>query len=50
MEAGSASVTLKGNDGLVYLAVWTDGGYSYALNVTAGLSQSDMTVLVSEIR
>ena len=50
VEAGSASVTLKGNDGLVYLAVWTDGGYSYALNVTAGLSQSEMTALVSEIR
>ena len=50
VEAGSVSVTLKGNDGLVYLAVWTDGGYSYALNVTAGLSQSDMTALVSEIR
>lgn len=50
MEAGSVSVTLKGNDGLVYLAVWTDGGYSYALNVTAGLSQSEMTALVSEIR
>lgn len=50
VESGSVSVTLKGNDGLVYLAVWTDGGYSYALNVTAGLSQSDMTALVSEIR
>lgn len=50
VEAGSVSVTLKGNDGLVYLAVWTDGGYSYALNVTAGLSQSEMTALVSEIR
>lgn len=50
VEAGSVSVTMKGNDGLVYLAVWTDGGYSYALNVTAGLSQSDMAALVSEIQ
>lgn len=50
VEAGDVSVTLKGNDGLVYLALWTDGGYSYALNVTAGLSQSDMAALVSEIR
>ena len=49
-DVGSVSVTLKGNDGLVYLAIWTDGGYSYALNVSAGLSQSDMTALVSEIR
>ena len=50
VEAGAVSVTLKGNDGLAYLAVWTDGGYSYALNVTAGLSRSDMAALVSEIR
>ena len=50
VEAGSVSVTMKGNDGLVYLALWTDGGYSYALNVTAGLSQSDMAALVSEIQ
>jgi len=49
-DVGGVSVTLKGNDGLVYLAVWTDGGYSYALNISAGLSQSDMTALVSEIR
>ena len=50
VEEGSVSITLKGRDGLVYLAIWTDGGCSYALNVTAGLSQSDMTALVSEIQ
>ena len=41
---------MKGNDGLVNLALWTDGGYSYALNVTDGLSQSDMIAVVAEIQ
>lgn len=50
LDVNSRSVTMKGNDGLVNLALWTDGGYSYALNVTDGLSQSDMIALVAEIQ
>ena len=50
IEENGVKLTLKGNDGLVNLAVWTDGGYSYALNVTAGLSQSDMAALAADIQ
>ena len=50
LDVNSRSVTMKGNDGLVNLALWTDGGYSYALNVTDGLSQSDIAALVAEIQ
>lgn len=50
LDVTGRSVTMKGNDGLVHLALWTDGGYSYALNVTAGLSQSDIAALVAEIQ
>ena len=50
IEENGVKLTLKGNDGLVNLAVWTDGGYSYALNVTDGLSQSDMTALATGIQ
>ena len=50
VEENGVKLTLKGNDGLVNLAVWTDGGYSYALNVTDGLSQSDMTALATGIQ
>ena len=50
LDEGGRSVTMKGNDGLVTLALWTDGGYSYALNVTGGLSRSDIAALVAEIQ
>ena len=50
LDVNSRSVTMKGNDGLVNLALWTDGGYSYVLNVSEGLSQSDMIALVAEIQ
>ena len=49
VEADGVSVTMKGTDGLVNLAVWTDGGCSYALHSTAGLSGSAMAELVSQI-
>ena len=50
VSIGSRSVTMKGEDALVKLAVWTAGDYSYALNVTAGLSQDAMAALVAEIQ
>ena len=50
LDVNSRSVTVKGNDGLVNLALWTDGGYSYALNVSEGLSRSDIAALVAEIQ
>ena len=50
LDVNSRSVTMKGNDGLINLALWTDGGYSYALNVSEGLSRSDIAALVAEIQ
>ena len=50
LDVNSRSVTMKGHDGLVNLALWTDGGYSYALNVSEGLSRSDIAALVAEIQ
>ena len=50
IDIGGSSVTMKGNDGLMSLAVWTSGDYSYALNLTSGVSQDDMAALVAEIQ
>ena len=50
VDAGGVSVTMKGENGLVKLAVWTNGDYSYVLSVESGLSQSDMAALVSNIQ
>ena len=50
VDVDGGSVTMKGEDGLVKLAVWTNGDYSYALSVESGLSQNDMAALVSNIQ
>ena len=50
VDAGGVSVTMKGENGLVKLAVWTNGDYSYALSVENAISQSDMAALVSNIQ
>ena len=50
VDVDGGSVTMKGADGLVKLAVWTNGDYSYALSVESGLSQNDMAALVSNIQ
>ena len=50
IDVGGSNVTMKGNDGLMNLAVWTSGDYSYALNLTNGVSQDDMSALVAEIQ
>ena len=50
VDAGGVSVTMKGENGLVKLAIWTNGDYSYVLSVESGLSQNDMATLVSNIQ
>lgn len=43
-------VTLKGDEGRVSLAIWTNGGYTYSVQAEQPVSLADMTGLVSEIR
>ena len=43
-------VTLKGENGLFSLAVWTSGEYSYSISVGEALSQTDLTALVSTVK
>ena len=41
---------MKGENGLVKLAVWTNGDYSYVLSVENAIGQNDMAALVSNIQ
>lgn len=43
-------VTMSGSGDLVSLAVWTGGGYTYAVSAAGGLSRGDMTALVAAIQ
>ena len=44
------SVTLKGNDGLVYLAVWNDNNFAYTISVNEGVFADEMTEYIEATR
>ena len=50
---GGYYVTLKGNDGAVYCMTWTNGGYSYAVNIDMdgnGMPEYDALELAARIK
>jgi hypothetical protein len=52
MDINGMTITLRGNDGRIFGAVWDDGEYSYSYYVTNGVSigtaQADITALINE--
>ena len=42
-------VEMKGNGGQIYLATWTEGGYTFAVRADAGMSRGEMEALIQEI-
>ncbi|MGN0168279.1 MAG: hypothetical protein ACI4AB_09580, partial [Acetatifactor sp.] len=42
VSVGELEVSMKGEQELVHLATWTDGGYTYAVSVSSGLSEAAM--------
>ena len=42
-------VTMKGDAGKVYLAVWTSGEYTYSVSASADMSRGEMADLIREI-
>ena len=43
-------ITLKGENNLFTLALWTNGGYTYSISVGSALSQTDMMALVGGVK
>lgn len=50
ITSDNRQITLKGSGGKYYLAVWNDGGYSYAVSVKPGASEAEITELVKNIK
>ena len=51
VKVGELEVTEKGNDGNISVATWTDGTYSYSINVDeALLNVDDISNLISNIK
>lgn len=47
-EVSGNTVTLKGENGVYTLAVWTDGQYAYSISVTVPISWEIFTALIEE--
>ena len=43
---GANPVTLKGENNVFTLAVWTDGNYSYSLDISKGLSEDEWSEMI----
>ena len=50
VSVDGVQVTMKGENDLVALAIWTNGGYTYSIAVESPISSADMTKLVSAIQ
>lgn len=48
MSVNDYNVTLKGNDNIYSLAIWTDGDYSYSLSLSDGKKESEWKVILTE--
>lgn len=48
ITVGSSMVTLKGNTESFTLAVWTDGEYSYSLDISGGLSEDEWIKMIQK--
>jgi hypothetical protein len=51
-EAEGKTVTLKGEEDRIFCATWTDGGYSYAIDINMdgnGMSQDEVLALAAAI-
>lgn len=49
LTAGAYTVTCKGEDALVFLAVWSDGTYSFSLHASAGLTTAQTAELIESL-
>lgn len=50
MSINRTDVTMKGENDLVCLAIWTSGGYTYSISAHAGMSEADMAALVQSVK
>lgn len=46
LSAGTVAVTLKGDAGLFTLALWSDGGFSYSISLSDGITEKQWDSLL----
>lgn len=50
MSINGTDVTMKGENDLVCLAIWTSGGYTYSISIRGGMSGAGMAALVRLVK
>ena len=50
LDVDGITVTTKGNDGLIYVATWTSGDFTFSITATAGLDSDGVTELVQAVQ
>lgn len=50
MDVDGLTISVRGNDGLIMVAVWSDGGYTYAVDSDAGMSTESMSELIQNVK
>ena len=49
LNTGAYTVTCKGEDGSIFLAVWNDGTYSFSLHASDGLTSDQVLVMIQSM-
>ena len=50
LDVDGITVTTKGSEGLINVATWTNGDFSFSITATAGLDSDGITELVQAIQ
>lgn len=50
VDVNGTNVLMKGENDLVYLAIWIGSGYTYSISAQAGMSSTDMSALVRSVK
>ena len=50
VTANGKEITLKGNGDQMHLAIWTDGGYTYCVGISGGVSEAGMLEYVNAVK
>lgn len=49
VQVGGSAVTMRGENGLIMVAIWENSGYTYAVTSDAGMSAAAMTALIRSV-
>jgi hypothetical protein len=50
VTSGGREITLKGNGDQIHLAIWADGGYTYCVGISDGISEAGMLDYVNAVK